>query len=285
MSLGAQPSVDQSRVSGSVLPGGIIIDGSLRKDFCFKPVLGEMELVFSDALVTSSSFPSMVTSVLQNSLESIAGESPTRHLVQQLSVGDRQFLMRQLAAHVNDQETWVSANCRACGETMDLSFRYSELPIKEASENYPGFTYECESGQYEIRVPIGEDQEVLASINGDGLELLLNRVIAPVNGSKILALSNNDLEGIEAAIEDASPEVGNRLLAYCPHCEVENTVEVDLYGFLSASNSQLLIDVHQIATHYHWSEDDILKLPTHRRKQYLAMIDRSRGMTGGENIQ
>jgi hypothetical protein len=37
---------------------------------------------------------------------------------------------------------------------------------------------------------------------------------------------------------------------------------------------RLFDEVHRIATHYHWSERDILTLSWRRRGRYLARIDR-----------
>jgi hypothetical protein len=40
----------------------------------------------------------------------------------------------------------------------------------------------------------------------------------------------------------------------------------------------ILHDIHQIAMHYHWSQESITALPRQRRKQYLKMIHAARGM-------
>ena len=35
-----------------------------------------------------------------------------------------------------------------------------------------------------------------------------------------------------------------------------------------------------LALHYHWSEADILRLPTPRRRRYLALLEKSLGREG-----
>ena len=37
-------------------------------------------------------------------------------------------------------------------------------------------------------------------------------------------------------------------------------------------------EVHTLAMQYHWSETDILSLPRERRRRYLRLIDRERGV-------
>jgi hypothetical protein len=32
-------------------------------------------------------------------------------------------------------------------------------------------------------------------------------------------------------------------------------------------------DVHRLASHYHWSESEIIRLPQWRRESYLEMIE------------
>jgi hypothetical protein len=35
----------------------------------------------------------------------------------------------------------------------------------------------------------------------------------------------------------------------------------------------MLHDVHRLASRYHWSEDQILRLPLHRRAAYLDLFE------------
>ncbi len=64
----------------------------------------------------------------------------------------------------------------------------------------------------------------------------------------------------------------------CPECGAANNVDLDPYRVLARSSDELLRQVHQIATHYHWGEAEILAMPRMRRQRYLDLIDRDRGM-------
>lgn len=270
-----------------LLPGGLQIDGQLVRHFGFKPVVGELEVLFADARTQAENFPSLVTEVLSRALQSLAGAKPTAERVKKLSVGDRQFLVVQLAAHLDDSENWVSAECSHCGEKMDLSFRYRDLPVKTASEKYPCFEATIGKRRFVLRTPTGEDQEELAAIENEETALfrLINKLVSQKNQKNtetktVFTFSDEERKELEHLIEDASPEVGTHLLAQCPHCQTNNTVAIDIYQFLKGGVDQLMVDVHDIAMHYHWSEQEILRLPKERRKRYLTLIDKSRGMVG-----
>jgi len=75
-----------------------------------------------------------------------------------------------------------------------------------------------------------------------------------------------------------APEVAQAALAACPACGASNEIAVDPYLVLAASPEELFVEVHLLASAYHWSEAEILALPRARRQLYLRLIDRARGM-------
>lgn len=279
------------------LPGGLLIDGELRRGFKLRPIIGELELFFGEASTHTDNLPRLISELLTRALAELADEAPSITRVQALSAGDRQFLLRELANELDAKEQWVHTHCFSCGEPMDLAFRYSQLPIKTASERFPIFeetlisdTATNEVQVFEVRVPNGADQEALACLDTDesALQMLWQRLITPINNHQtnsqtIEQLNQVQLQQLEAAIEAAAPEVGTQLLANCPDCGYENRIQIDLYGFLATNNQALLTEVHHLASHYHWSERDILQLTRQRRKRYLTLIDRARGMVSSDN--
>ena len=109
--------------------------------------------------------------------------------------------------------------------------------------------------------------------------MLLERIVS--RAGKPVAAESLDAKAralIEEAVEAMSPEVGDELLADCPHCKTANRVRVDLFQRSRNSVLGLLGEVHSIAINYHWPESEIMKLSRERRQVYLGMIDRSRGM-------
>ena len=66
----------------------------------------------------------------------------------------------------------------------------------------------------------------------------------------------------------------------CPECGEQQYAELDHY-LLDAVDERLFYDeVHTLASHYHWSEADILDLPQAKRRLYIDLINRARGMVG-----
>ncbi len=265
------------------LPGGIKIDGALKRSFRFKPVTGSFEIMLGESARQAGTHPACITAVLSEALAELGGSAVNVSRVRDLSVGDRQFLMVQLAAHIDDQDVWLTAECRQCRELFDVPVRYSELPVKLAGEEFPETTIKTEIGRLRVRVPTGSDQEALATIDdeSEAMPILLQRLLSTVEPSQTIdveQLNDNDIAAIEARVEAMAPEIAARLLTRCPGCEAENQLPISPYASLQRPVGDLYAEIHRLAYTYHWSESDILGLPRTRRQIYLQLIDQSRGM-------
>lgn len=248
------------------LPGGIKIENCLKRDFSFKPVTGLLELELSESVVRALHHPDLthsenVTNILCEALEMLAGETVTKERVKALCVGDRQFLMRHLAIHIDDALVWLAAKCGECGESFDVSLRYSELPVKPAGEKFPETYVETNIGQLKVRVPNGKDQEILAVINNDSeaMHVLLKRLVSQAckNSSEVDStidfdrLSEAQIALIEETVEQMAPEVATEVLAECPNCSVDNRVPVNPYSCMERSGDELFFEIHALASCYH----------------------------------
>jgi hypothetical protein len=81
-----------------------------------------------------------------------------------------------------------------------------------------------------------------------------------------------DLERIDAALEELSPQVADRVDACCPNCGATTQALLDPLGCVSSNGSAVLRDVHVIARAYGWDEAAILALPSARRRGYCSLI-------------
>ncbi len=274
------------------LPGGLVVDGELRKSYRFRPITGALETRLSElssgaASYSDATYPQIVSAALECTLDRIADEPASLELVNRLSVGDRQFLLKELAALLDNRVIWVTAHCGKCHEPMDVSFRFQQLPTKQCSAQYPSQVVVTTIGRLVARSPNGSDQCAIAALEDEqqAVAMLLSRILSAVDGGAQPAvdrLTAGDRQHIEAALESMSPEVTDRLLAVCPACEAHNQVPVDVFDHLGKSTAALLLQVHQLASHYHWSESEILNLPRQRRLSYLQLIDRARGLASRE---
>lgn len=266
-----------------VLPGGLCENGRRLREFRFRPVDGTLEMQLAEVSESASSLPAAVSLVLNTALEHIGGEPSSLERVRALCVADRQFLMRDLQAHLGQNGAWRSARCVACDNPFDFYLDCRELPVVEARGGYPYIDIEANAGTATIRLrlPNGHDQERLALMppadNEDTeLRLLLQWCLQP--GAEAIELSDASLQQIDIAMDEMSPAVVTQISAACSHCGADQQLSLDPYSVLNQGGDELLQEVHQLAFHYHWSEQQILSLPRTRRHRYLALIDSARGM-------
>lgn len=267
------------------LPGGIRIHGELHREFRFRPITGELELMLSESAQHADSHATRITTVLCQALETLGGAPASAETVRALSVGDRQFLMTRLAAHIHDEPVWLTAPCSHCQEPFDISYRHVDLPVKTAGEDYPRARVDTSLGPLDVHVPTGGDQERIAAAGDDAaaMRVLLSCIVENARGDAAFDpadLSPDDIEAIETRVEAMAPEIAAALWSKCPHCDADNTVPINFYTCLARPVDELYADVHTIASHYHWSEQAILNMPRQRRQIYLRHIDASRGMHG-----
>ena len=87
------------------------------------------------------------------------------------------------------------------------------------------------------------------------------------------------IAALDAALEAVAPADVLLVEADCPECGHANAVDVDPYRTLALGSDEILREVHEIATHYHWGEAEILGLPRGPRRHYLRLIAAERGLT------
>ena len=268
-----------------LLPGGIPDGGKLRRSFGFSALTGEVELALWESS-DSDNMPEAVTRCLTAVLEEIGGQPANMKRVSELSVGDRQHLMRRLQILLDGDQGWYSTTCAACHAEFDFQVQLSQLPIKEAGKGYPFADVTTSMGECRFRVPNGRDQSALSGLADEeqACAALLRRCLVSVNGespNKAIIFSIADHDAIEAALEVVAPEIGCEISVSCIECQTENIVNLDPYACIGKSSRQIVQDIHKIAWHYHWGEDEILRMPRNRRQWYLDMIDAARGLGGG----
>lgn len=265
-----------------MLPGGVQCQDSLRRDYDFRPLTGEVEMGLAEVMARARDLPGQVTLALQAALAHVGGRLPDAAMIDGMSVGDRQFLMTRLAGVLGLEQAWLTATCRHCGESFDFPLNYAQLPVKPAGSGFPGAHISTERGMLTLRVPNGMDQRAVLEIADLQLarQTLAKRCVTAWDGGDLstLELNAGEVAAIEAALESVAPEIATEVMAPCPECGADNRVSIDPYFCLGRVSQDLFADVHRLASHYHWSETEILAMPRWRRQRYLALIDRSRGM-------
>jgi hypothetical protein len=262
-----------------LLPGGLLRGGELRRQVTLRPLDGELELLIAETRTRAGQFQQAVSQVLAGAIEELDGEAMTPTVAGELCVADRQFLMRQLACALGLGRHWLSVSCTHCSQTFDVEIDLETLPVREAGASFPFATVETAAGQLRLRVPSGADQlaaSAQASPEQAERELLRLCLVEPATPP---ALSSAELTLVEEALEDVSPAVVTRLAATCPECRQVQELRLDPYAAMSTPAERVLDEVHVLASHYHWSERDILGLSRERRQFYLSRVDRARGLS------
>lgn len=265
-----------------LLPGGVWRDGHLHRDFAFLDLNGHVELALVEAVGVCNDLPGQVSHALHTALAHLAGQKPNVSQVDDLSVGDRQFLMSRLACHLGSGELWLSAMCGHCQSQFDFPLNYAAIPVKLAGKSYPLVDLALSVGRVRLRVPTGADQRALLVYDDDleARQALVARCLETCQHEEnsIGMLNEQDLAVVDQALEAMAPELATQASANCPECSGANVMPIDPYVCLGLVNGNLFAEIHQLAVHYHWSEAEILGLPRWRRKKYLTLIDRARGM-------
>lgn len=158
----------------------------------------------------------------------------------------------------------VEAACEACGEGSEF-----ELDLA-AIERPPG-------GE-PLLVKLGEEERTcslpspaLLETTRDGVD-----VTAACLGCG-RAEAGLWVDAVEEALAAADPLGEIVLVGPCVACGRPLEAEFDLkrawVGWLRGQVRRLMADVHTLALHYHWSEDEVLRIPESRRAVYLDFCE------------
>jgi hypothetical protein len=212
-----------------------------------------------------------LTAALSAALEHVGGLPPTPDRLLDLCVDDRRWLMQQLMMWLGIRTIWTTSVCDGCGTPFDVGLDPRRLAVKPAGEGFPFAEAVTSRAVVTARVPSGRDQRAVGALpDGEAERALVRRCIE----SGADAVADDELELVAAALEEVSPEVTRSVESACPACGREQALAVESHAGLEAGADRLLEDVHGLASTYHWSERDILELPRHRRRRYLAMTRR-----------
>ena len=192
-----------------------------------------------------------------------------------LSVTDFEVLLLDLRRRLLGDYCDLALVCPACAAQVELSFRIADF-VRDIRSRLPAGVqpalarpgwFICEGVTF--RLPTAGDQAAVAG-RSDAVETLVDRCI---DERDIPPRVRNRVERAMAAM---APEVSRSLVGSCPECgeKVEAPLHVTwlVASELTREAACLYDEVDLIARTYHWDEADILELPRHRRRAYLARI-------------
>jgi hypothetical protein len=175
--------------------------------------------------------------------------------------------------------------CPACELLLAVDVGRAELErLAAGGEPEPGDAFEIECGDVVVtaRPPDGHALRAAAAqedVDGARRSLIGSCVLEARSGKRKLdvgSLSDEVLEQVGEAIVAADPQSEVRIELTCAGCGHEWMPVLDIALFfwreLSAASVQILDDVHQLATGYGWSEEEVLRLSSRRRRRYVERL-------------
>lgn len=262
------------------------MDGVLHRMAHFRPLTGILERALTACAFPDRVLPRTISAVLTAAVDKVGAIPMTAEIAGRLSVGDRVFLMVQLAMrHVGDL-VWLPTICEQCASPFDIPAQRSKLSVRSPEGNYPKCTVQIRRHVVELKPPCGDDQCFIAETRPEDPEsALLVRCIKLVDGGEpddefLQKLTISERRAIEAALMRCSPEVDCSVPVKCPECKTVQTVEIEPYWLGDRIGGALETDVHTLAFHYHWCEHDILNLPSELRRRYVSLVSKERGLRG-----
>jgi len=204
---------------------------------------------------------------------------PPGHFIE-LSIGQRIECLLLLAAGGWEKALSVVFKCQGCGEDLELDLTFKELSdVQREADQIETVGINLEGRRIEFRKPKGRDQEAWAgTVFQDELDAATRMISSlAVTPDFSATLGRDSVSEIERMFEDADPLVNFSCQVRCGECDRLNGYRVDLMeaalAMLSRIQTQLIHTIHKMASHYHWSEADVLAVPEWRRQQYLQLIE------------
>jgi hypothetical protein len=261
------------------LPHGLFEGAERRQEAMLRPPTGADEAFLLDAAPTRTR-AERVTALLARCVPRLAGRDAGEDAVRALTVGDREALLLHLRAAAHGDRIACVIDCPDCGARMDLDLRVSGVLLPPYADAHASYAARC--GDYEVRfrLPNGADQEEAARSGGfeAGATTLLERCVQEVRarGRRVRRVPERVEAELPAHLAELDPQAEVIVKLACPECGAETSALLDaatvLFRELTATSDRLFREVHAIATHYHWSEREILGLDVQRRRRYLELI-------------
>ena len=276
------------------LPGGYFDKtGHLHKKVELKPLSGREEELLADTANKGGAV--QISAVLAHCVKRIGDiETIDEDLMRELLVGDRQYLMLKIRQLTFGDKVQGTVDCPwpDCGMGVDIQFNISNIPINDAE--LTSFTHTCHlpgvkeaDPQYAcFRLPNGSDQEALSGFTGEhsaqATTQLLWRCIQKLDEidspdiDTVRSLSSAARTKIEEQMQSLAPDLDLRMEVKCPDCNRIFVVPFELqeffFGEITGSRELLRREVHYLAFHYHWSEQDILAMSRNKRQEYIELL-------------
>lgn len=205
--------------------------------------------------------------------------------VDQLSLGGRDAWILALRCATFGDVLPARVVCPDCGLLLSVKVPREAVSRQEPPQNgdeQPIVRVEHDSLVAEARSP---DGPVLAAaarcpdVTSARLALIRGCVLRAWHDGEPIdpdALDDDALQHIGEAILESDPQAEVCVTMTCAACGHQLSAVLDVAEFfwreLTATGVQLLDEVHQLAIGYGWSEEQVLRLSSRRRREYVERL-------------
>jgi len=212
-----------------------------------------------------------------------ASSGSTQNKLASLPVGKRDALLLDIRSKIFGDRMNCFATCPECGDKIQFTLSARSLIVKSPDEPYD-IPHELSSDGLSLIFRLPDSTDQLAVLSSDNIEtarlLIIKRCLLKVinDGTPIVTedVQENAINLLCSGILELDP--GSELLldVTCASCGNNWQALFDIVTFfwseISAEARRLLLEVHNLASAYGWSEAEILSMSALRRHYYLEMI-------------
>lgn len=225
--------------------------------------------------------------ILECCISNREGTKLDRSFFWNLEIGKRTEYLLTLVSLSNSSKINVNLRCSnlECQQQMEITIPLLEITrLQQQSENQKT-EIAIATEKLSLRKPTGNDQKLWQEQHfpdeaSATLAMVQSLLVSeqPSTFKQVYSQEKDWIEMLNQVMEEIDPLVNFNLQVNCPYCGSENLQDFDLGAWalqqLYGVQQQLIVTIHRLASHYHWTESDILAIPPGRRSCYLALIDR-----------
>lgn len=188
-----------------------------------------------------------------------------------LSIGQRDLHLFRLREATFGGDLPIITDCPGCGESLEAELRVADLLLADERDAEREHELERDGRTIRFRLPNSID---VAAVRGrdDAVRALFARCV--VDGGD--GAQDEVVDAVAARMAELDPQSDVELSLSCPNCGHAWRTPLDIASYfwseVEAWAQRLLLEVHQLARGYGWSERDILAMSARRRRAYLELL-------------
>ena len=224
---------------------------------------------------------------VEKALTLLAAARPnaSRETLARLSIGERDAGLIALRESLFGTQVTSLTDCPACGERLELSFNVRDIHTSSATDRDATITLSRSGYELQLRLPNSLDllsltdcssvEEMRAKLFKQCVQRIRHRGRVK-SAEHAREIPSQIVELAIQRIGEADPQADVEVNLLCPSCQHGWQTSFDIVSYLwtelQARATQLLREVHLLASTYGWRESDILSLSAQRRRCYLEMV-------------